>query len=400
MSYRSTIPHHYCFINFFSFFFSQPKSGRIDSPAETPKNIKLDRFAPRDNPFYNKSMRLALQRSPFVADPLIPAFTAAEKQLADNGGSSNRPIVSVDWIRNQLANPETADKIQFIDCSWRLSTPEGSLTPHEEYLEKHIPGAIFFSVDDVSEKDASKPHRVPSDKTFSIKASEAGISPFFRHVLYDSSGMLGAARALWTFQMMGFHDAVILDGGLPAWIAAGEPVESGPIPNAIGSVDAFSGKRTTLTKVRDVEENMFSKDALVLDARSPGRFNGTEPEPREGYESGHIPGSINIPYGQLIAPCPVSGGMKLRSFPELMGLFNEKGVPLENPELNIIASCGSGMTASTLYLALRTAGFRNVKLYDGSWMEWAKPGAGRPIAKEGHFTPFINKHYFPFTESE
>jgi thiosulfate/3-mercaptopyruvate sulfurtransferase len=230
-----------------------------------------------------------------------------------------------------------------------------------EFEAAHIPGAVFFDIDAIADHRTSLPHMLPSAAEFAAAAGALGIGSGDRVVVYDVRGVVSAARVWWSFRAFG-HDAVaVLDGGLKKWRAEGRPVESGapkPAPRAFGA-------RPRPELVRDLDAmraNLGSRAAQVLDARSAGRFAGTEPEPRPGLRGGHIPGSLNLPYETLYRPDGT-----LRSPGELRGAVQAAGVDLGRP---IVTTCGSGVTASVLALALHLLGRPDVAVYDGSWSEW------------------------------
>ena len=231
-----------------------------------------------------------------------------------------------------------------------------------EFTEAHIPGAVFFDIDAIANHATSLPHMLPSAREFARAVGALGIGDRDRVIVYDSRGVVSAARVWWTFRAFG-HDAIaVLDGGLPRWRAEGRPVESGaPAPRT----RKFTA-RLRPSLVRDLagmRRNLATRQVQVLDARSRGRFAGTEPEPRAGLRSGHIPGSLNLPYDELYQ----KDGTLLPP-QELEGKFKAAGLDLGEP---VVTSCGSGVTASVLAIGLYAAGRSDVAVYDGSWTEWA-----------------------------
>ena len=230
-----------------------------------------------------------------------------------------------------------------------------------EFAEAHVPGAVFFDIDQIADPRTSLPHMLPRASDFAHKVGQLGIGDRDRVIVYDARGVVSAARVWWTFRAFG-HDAVaVLDGGLPRWRAEGRPVESGtPAPKP----RRFTA-RLRKGLVRDlaaVRQNLTTRRAQVLDARSRGRFSGTEPEPRAGLRSGHIPGSLNLPYDELYE----KDGTLLPP-DALRQRFMAAGLDLDKP---VVTSCGSGVTASVLALGLFAAGRPDVPVYDGSWTEW------------------------------
>ncbi len=237
--------------------------------------------------------------------------------------------------------------------------------PRSRYLERHIPGAVFFDIDELSDSRTSLPHTLPEPGEFAREMARLGVGSNMTLVVYEQEGVFSAPRAWWTLRAFGVREVYVLDGGLRAWEAAGFPIESGyverppayfqtaPDPNAVRSL-------------RQVKA-LLEAGAQVLDARSAGRFAGAAPEPRPGLRSGHMPGALNVPFTELCA------GGRLRSPEELRAVFAAKGVALDRP---ITTTCGSGVTAAVVALALEVIGAPRVSLYDGSWAEYAaQPGA-------------------------
>jgi thiosulfate/3-mercaptopyruvate sulfurtransferase len=268
-------------------------------------------------------------------------------------------LVSTGWLAGHLGDPE----VRIVDATWYM--PQARRDPSAEFAETHIPGAVFFDIDAISDRTTSLPHMLPDAETFARAVSALGISRRDRVVAYGGKNLVGAARAWWTFRAFGHDDVVVLDGGLPKWRQEGRPVASGvPSPSA----GAFTAKlRPAL--VRDLEAvraNVQTRREQVADARSLGRFIGTEPEPRAGLRSGHIPGSVSLSYDQLFREDGT-----LRAADDLSRVFAAAGLDLTRP---ITTTCGSGITAAVLALGLHTVGREDVAVYDGSWTEWA----GRP----------------------
>jgi thiosulfate/3-mercaptopyruvate sulfurtransferase len=265
------------------------------------------------------------------------------------------PVVTTAWLAQHLGEPD----LRILDGSWHM--PHLERDPRAEFEAAHLPGAAFFDIDAIADHTTSLPHMLPTAEAFAAAVGALGVGSGDRVVVYDVRGVVSAARVWWTFRAFG-HDAVaVLDGGLKKWRAEGRPVESGmpkPAPRP------FAARRRP-ELVRDVDAiraNLGSRAAQVLDARSAGRFAGTEPEPRAGLRGGHIPGSLNLPYETLYRP---DGTLKPPD--ELRAAVTGAGVDLERP---IVTTCGSGVTASVLALGLYLVGRRDVAVYDGSWSEW------------------------------
>jgi thiosulfate/3-mercaptopyruvate sulfurtransferase len=264
-------------------------------------------------------------------------------------------VVTTEWLGKHLTDPD----VRIVDGTWHM--PQAKRDPRAEFEAAHIPGAVFFDVDAIADRTTSLPHMLPSAEEFATAVGALGIGSGDRVVVYDVRGVVSAARVWWTFRAFG-HDAVaVLDGGLRKWQAEGRPVEGGP---AAPARRTFTARRRP-ELVRDLEAmraNVTSRAAQVLDARSAGRFAGTEPEPRPGLRGGHIPGSLNLPYETLYR---ADGTLKPTD--ELRAAITGAGVDLARP---VVTSCGSGVTASVLALALYLAGRRDTAVYDGSWSEW------------------------------
>lgn len=233
------------------------------------------------------------------------------------------------------------------------------------YLERHIPGAVFFDIEEISEPNTTLPHMLPRADEFAREMARQGIGSNMTLVVYEQEGVFSAPRAWWMLRAFGVRDVYVLDGGLRGWMAAGLPVEKGYIPRPPAYFAAVPNP-LAVRSLRQVEASLKA-GAQVLDARSAGRFAGTSPEPRPGLRSGHMPGSINVPFTDL-----VENG-RLRSAGDLKAIFTAKGVHLDQP---ITTTCGSGVTAAVVALALEITGAPQVSLYDGSWAEYAtEPGA-------------------------
>lgn len=264
------------------------------------------------------------------------------------------PFVTSDWLAAHLTDPD----VVVLDGSWHM--PNAARNAQAEYLAGHIPGAVFFDIDGVADTSTDLPHMLPAPNDFARMVGALGISDSMTIVVYDELGLFSAPRVWWTFKAMGAADVRILSGGGPKWRAEKRPTEAGLVtrPSQIFRTDFDPSRVADFETVRD-----RSRDgaARIADARPAPRFHAEVPEPRAGLRSGHIPNSLNIPVSLLTE----AGQMK--SPAELTQLFAARGLALDKP---IITSCGSGITASTLALALELAGAGNVAVYDGSWTEW------------------------------
>lgn len=266
-------------------------------------------------------------------------------------------LVSTEWLADHLKAPD----LRIVDASWYL--PFMKRDGKTEYAERHIPGAVYFDIDEISDTDSNLPHMLPSPEKFAARMRRLGIGDGNRIVVYDGSdNHLSAPRAWWMFRVFGHTDVAVLNGGLKKWLAEGRPVEDlPPLPRE----RHFTARRNDLL-VRDADQmraNLGSQREQVVDARSKGRFEGTEPEPRAGLRGGHIPGSRNLPAAALTDPAT---GL-FKEAVDLKVLFQDAGVDMARP---VVTSCGSGVSACALTLALHLIGHRQVAVYDGSWTEW------------------------------
>jgi thiosulfate/3-mercaptopyruvate sulfurtransferase len=266
------------------------------------------------------------------------------------------------WLTetDELARELDAPDLVIIDASWHM--PAENRNAYEEYLTEHIPGAIFFDIDEIADTKSGLPHMLPPPEKFSSRMRSMGIGDGSRIVVYDSAGLFSAARVWWTFRVMGVDDVSVLNGGLPKWKREGRPLESGPPRNR--TARHFTARRNLdlVRDVSDIKALLKDRSAEIVDARAADRFAGKAPEPRPGLRSGHIPGSYNLPYAKLL-----NKDGTFKTGPEIERLFEEAGVDLTKP---VVASCGSGITASVLALGLAEIGHRRAAVYDGSWSEW------------------------------
>lgn len=263
-------------------------------------------------------------------------------------------VIDADWLESRLGTPG----LSIVDASWYL--PAQKRDAKAEYEAGHIPGALFFDQDIVVESDAALPHTLPSPQVFARHAGSMGISADDTIVVYDGPGFFSAPRVWWMFRVMGVFQAYVLDGGLDRWKKEGRPLTAEPTkvaPNVF-HVD-FDASR--VASLADMKKLVGEGSGQIADARSPGRFAGTDPEPRAGVRSGHMPGAHNVPAAAL------SRDGSLLPLDELRATIEKAGIDLGGP---IVTSCGSGVTAAVITLALESLGHKDNRLYDGSWTEW------------------------------
>lgn len=270
------------------------------------------------------------------------------------------PMVTAEWLREHLAAPD----VRVIEATWYMPGPGNDGRGAREYDDGHIPGAVFFDIDRVADRETDLPHMLPGPVPFSSAVRKLGLGDGHRLVVYDRNRLCAAARVWWMFRAMGHEDVFVLDGGLDAWQAAGGELED-MAPTHMER--HFTPRvRANLVKTLDQMEALVEAgQARILDARPAGRFDGTQPEPREGLPSGHMPGAENIPAGSVL-----QADGRLKSKDALAELFGDTSQP-------IVTSCGSGVSAAHLALALARLGRDDVAIYDGSWTEWA--AGDRPI---------------------
>jgi thiosulfate/3-mercaptopyruvate sulfurtransferase len=266
------------------------------------------------------------------------------------------PLVTTEWLSAELGKPGL---VVFDATKYLPNEPKDGKA---EYLRAHIPGARFFDIDQIADTDTDLPHMVPTAGRFAKLISALGVSDNSRVVFYDQKGLASAARGWWLMSLFGHDQAAVLDGGLPKWLAVHRPVgdgEAGPPPPGIFVPDL---RARQLRGIGDILRNVLNREELVLDARAAGRFTGTVPEPRAGMRSGHIPGSVSLPYTDLL-----NHDGTFRPAGEVRGRLEAAGV---DGTREVVTSCGSGVTACILTLGLRVAGFPDGAVYDGSWTEW------------------------------
>jgi thiosulfate/3-mercaptopyruvate sulfurtransferase len=267
------------------------------------------------------------------------------------------PLVTPAWLSTRLKDPNTI----IVDATL---PPVGVLPPidtHARYLAKHIPGALFFDIEELSDHATPLPHMLPTPEDFSRNMSTLGISNNSTIVVYEQESVFSAPRAWWMLRTFGAQHIYILDGGLRAWTEAGLPTELGPVHRPPATFNATLNHEAVknLSQLKDKITNHHQ----ILDARSAARFNGTAPEPRPGLSSGHMPGATSVPFTELVEDGRLKPAEKLRE------LFDARQVNLERP---ITTTCGSGVTAAVIALGLEVAGAQDVSLYDGSWAEYAQ----------------------------
>jgi thiosulfate/3-mercaptopyruvate sulfurtransferase len=275
------------------------------------------------------------------------------------------PLVSTSWLREHLIDSD----VRIVDAAYRMPAMRPP-TAAEEHAARHIPGAVFLDVDQVADRSRSLPHMLPQADQFARDVGGLGIGNDDLVVVYDRGDYMGAPRAWWMFGVFGHDRVKVLDGGLKKWIAESGAVESAAVTPAPKTFQArFNEKR--VRGLEDMRKNVESRSEQVIDARSRERYEGTAPEPWPGRRSGRIPGSLNVPFTDVIDPA--TGEM--RSASDLRKIFSAAHADLGRP---IVTSCGSGVTAGVLSLALARLGVDSA-LYDGSWAEWGLPD-GPPIA--------------------
>ena len=269
-------------------------------------------------------------------------------------------LVDTDWLAAHLQDPH----VRVVDCSFKL--PGIAPTALADYQRGHIPGAVFFDIDDICAPGTLLPHMIPSADLFAQKISALGIGDGDRVVVYDGNGLSSAGRAWWMLRLFGHHDVTLLDGGLPKWKAEGRPLDTA-IPNPAPRHFTARFDPALLRDKAALLGNLATRREQVIDARAAGRFEGSAAEVRPGLRSGHIPGSRSLPYEQVTDP----NTHQLRGAEELTRLFEDAGVALDRP---VVTSCGSGVTACALAFALHLIGHSGAAVYDGSWSEWGLPG--------------------------
>lgn len=267
----------------------------------------------------------------------------------------SQPFVSTAWLEEHLNDPD----LVVVDGSWYL--PTLNRDPQAEYLAGHIPGAVRFDIDTVKDTSSPLPHMLPKPEDFAKAVGAMGIGNTTRVVIYDGAGLRSAPRVRWTFKVFGVGDVRILEGGFPAWKAEGRPIETGEERPREQRIFTPHFDKSTVADAGRVHELLQSGEAQVVDARPADRFRGEGTEPRPGLRKGHMPGSLSLPFEEVL------DGGRLKDPASLREAFQRAGIDLDRP---IVTSCGSGVTAAILSLALETLGRPAQSLYDGSWSEW------------------------------
>ncbi|KAI3466314.1 hypothetical protein Pfo_022977 [Paulownia fortunei] len=333
-------------------------------------------YAKRPLHSWSVSSHLAYKIPGSISCSMSSAAFASQASFSMQSLSTNEPVVSVDWLHANLREPD----VKVLDASWYM--PDEKRNPLQEYQVAHIPGALFFDVDGVSDQTTNLPHMLPSEEAFAAAVSALGIENKDGLVVYDGKGIFSAARVWWMFRVFG-HDRIwVLDGGLPRWRTSGFDVESSASSDAILKASAaseaiekvYQGQRVgpitfqtyfqphLVWSLEQVQKNIEEQTHQHVDARSKARFDGVAPEPRKGIRSGHVPGSKCIPFAQML-----DGSQTLLPADELKKRFGQEGISLDSP---VVTSCGTGVTACILALGLHRLGKTDVPVYDGSWTEW------------------------------
>jgi thiosulfate/3-mercaptopyruvate sulfurtransferase len=266
-------------------------------------------------------------------------------------------LVSTEWLAAHLGESD----LKIVDASWHM--PASGRSGRDEYLAAHIPGAVFLDIDEVADKANPAPHAMPGAAEFGAAVAALGVGSGDRIVVYDNSPLKTAARGWFMFRRLGAPRVAVVDGGFPKWLAEGLPTESGAPSSRPAHFEAIGPTNAVVTK----QQILAGIGLALLDARGKGRFEGTDPEPRAGVASGHIPGAHNLPFGALYRE-----DGRLKSVEELRRLFAEARI---DPEQPFVASCGSGVTATSLLFAAHLIGNDHTRLYDGSWTEWGSDPA-------------------------
>jgi thiosulfate/3-mercaptopyruvate sulfurtransferase len=264
-------------------------------------------------------------------------------------------LVTTEWLAKELG----ASDLRIVDATWFM--PDAGRNASAEYEGGHIPGAVFMDIDELNDGNSTLPNMLPPPEKFASRMQSLGLGDGSRVVVYDDSPFKSSTRAWWMLTLFGAHDVAILDGGIAKWKAEGRPLETGKPTLRHRHFTVWKDDAAVRTK-SDMLANLHSKDAVVVDARGVARFTGEEKEPRAGMASGHIPGSRNLPFANLLN---ADGTWKRGD--DLIAAFTAAGVDLDK---QMITTCGSGMTAAAVLFGARLTGKKDVALYDGSWSEW------------------------------
>lgn len=266
----------------------------------------------------------------------------------------SRFVVSADWVEKQLGAPE----FRIVDASWYL--PAQNRNGAAEYAAGHVPGAVFFDQDVIADHASGLPHTIPSPEFFAAEVGKLGISDTDTIVVYDGPGIFTAPRVWWLFRTMGARSVFVMDAGIDAWRKEGRPLET-DLPEPAPAVFHTNFNPYAVTSFEEMRGIVTTGARQIADARGAGRFTGEEAEPRAGMRSGHMPGARNMPSGIF------SADGRFKDLSELRQLFADAGIDLGRP---VVTSCGSGVTAAIITLALHSLGHEDNTLYDGSWSEW------------------------------
>ena len=284
------------------------------------------------------------------------------------------------WLADNL------HRCKVLDGSWHM--PSEKRDVKADFAAAHLPSAQLFDLDEVCDHSTALPHMLPSATDFAEAAGRLGLRSDDAIVVYDTKGLFSAARVWYTFRCFGARDVAVLQGGLPLWLHHRLPVEEGsPAPPPSSATFVPTDRRRVLVRsYADMLNNATAATPFqVLDARSPGRFSGTDPEPRPGLSSGHMPLALNVPYSALVEKTE-GGGVRLKDSEALQQVLRDAGVQLHDSNAPIVTTCGTGVTASVIFLALELLGHKALSLYDGSWTEWAQT-KGAPIVKDSDAQP-------------
>ena len=276
-------------------------------------------------------------------------------------------FVGTVWLADHLADPQ----VRILDASWHL--PGSGREGLAEYLKAHVPGAGFFDLDGISDAESPYPHMLPKEENFGRHMRRLGLANHHQVVVYDTGGLPAAMRAFWTFKVFSHDHVRILDGGLAKWVREGRPLETGQNDMAAGHFSARLKPEMVASK-SDVLQAVELQNSEIIDARSAGRFYAREPEPRPGVRGGHMPGARNLHYATLFSDDGTFADER-----RLEEIFGTLGI---DPQKPVITSCGSGVTAAILALGLNLLGRGDVRVYDGSWVEWGSDPATPVVTEE------------------
>ncbi|SOE08420.1 thiosulfate/3-mercaptopyruvate sulfurtransferase [Hoeflea halophila] len=264
-------------------------------------------------------------------------------------------VVSFDWLKSRIGEPG----LKIVDASWYL--PAQNRDAAAEFAAARIPGAVFFDQDSIVDKTSNLPHTIPNPSDFARAAGALGLSETDTIVVYDGPGMFTAPRVWWLLRLFGAGNTFVLDGGFDSWKQQGLPVETTEPAEPHQAQFTAASNPSAVTSFAQMRSIVDTGSSQIADARGPGRFTGAEAEPRAGMRSGHMPGARNVPFPIL------SDGGKLKPIPELREALESSGLDLDKP---VVTTCGSGVTAAVITLALQSVGHCDNTLYDGSWSEW------------------------------